>query len=989
MDRAITRKTVTILFCDLVESSELFDRLDPEALRAVADRYYAAARAAVERHGGSVEKYIGDAVMAVFGIPVANEDDALRAVRAAVEIRADVGALGLVPRIGIETGEVVAGDPAPGHAFATGPAIVTAERLQKEAGAHGILAGDATFRLVRDAVTAEPEGELTLKGRPAPVTTWRIHDVGTAPGLARRFDTPLVGRRHELERLLAEMHTTEDERRCRRLSLIAPAGTGKSRLVLEFSTQLPNARAVSARCPRYGEGTTFRPVVDLVEELDGAPLDDAHALEVLTALREGDPSATANEIALALRKLLEAAAAERPLAVILEDAESAQPGLLDLVEYLARSSRGSPILVVCVGRLELVELRPAWDDESTIRLEPLSADESLAVLSGLTGADVDPRAARTIVDAAGGNPLFAEELLRMLVDEGSLRREGDRLIPARLLEDIDCPGSIQAVLQARLDHLEAADRHVLQAAAVIGQEFSKEALAAIEPGEDFDARFERVAAKQLVVPAWTFGHPLIRDVAYASLPKAERADLHERYARVVERSAVELDADETVGHHLYTAVRARLDLDPVDERAQALAAEAIPRLESAARRAAARQDSPAAASFFGRTAELLPADDPHRLDLLIELADALRVSGHLDEAAARLSEAEERAAASGLPFTAARARLDRALVRLYTSPEEGVDALIAAADELIPLAEARGDDVVLAHAWTLLGIARLIRMEMAAMQAALEQARRAAQQAGWQARVDARRLLAVAAWLGPMPAAAGLALCDELQAEAAAEGDRLNAAKIAGTSALLAAYLGDFEAARAHHQGTFARIEELGDRLGATVQLYVAGRVELVAGAPAVAEELLRDGLTLLETLGDRGGNQAPMLAFLGEALHAQGKEAEAEEAVAAAARIANTADVQVQVVARTTQARIRARAGRLPEAETLAREAVAIAQQTDAPIVRAGALLSLAVVLRDAGARAESEDAAATALSLYEAKGSVVGAAAARRFLALEEVTA
>jgi tetratricopeptide (TPR) repeat protein len=570
-------------------------------------------------------------------------------------------------------------------------------------------------------------------------------------------------------------------------------------------------------------------------------------------------------------------------------------------------------------------------------------------------------------------------------------------VPARLLDDIDCPGSIQAVLQARLDHLEPGDRHVVQSAAVIGQEFSKEALAAIEKGatEDFEARFERVAAKQLIVPAWAlrdehwygFGHPLIREVAYASLPKAARATLHERYARRVETSADELDADETVGHHLYTAIRARLELDPLDERAQALVAEAIPRLEAAARRAAARQDSPAAASFFGRTVELLAEDDPHRLELLIQLGAALRASGRLDEAVTRLSEAEERAGASGLPFTAERARLDRAMVEWYTSPEGGVDALIAAADDLIPTAEERGDDVVLAHAWTLVGVARLVRMEMEAMQEALAQARRAAASTDWETRADVRRLLAVAAWLGPMPSGAGLELCDELQAEAAAEDDRLNAAKIAGISAHLAAYAGDFEAARARYGDTFARIEELGDRLGVTVQHYLAGRVELVAGAPAAAEKLLRDGLTLLETLGDRGGNRAPMLAFLGEALYAQGKDAEAEEALAAASRIANTADVQVQVVARSTLATVRARAGRLPEAEGLAREAVSIAQQTDAPIVRADALLSLALVLRDA--RAAGEDVAARALELYEAKGSVVGAAAARRLLSLEEVTA
>ena len=912
-----------------------------------------------------------------------------------------MGELGLAPRIGIETGEVVAGDPAPGHAFTTGPAIVVAERLQKEAGAHGILVGAATFRLVRDAVSAEPEGELTLKGRPLRVNTWRILDVGLEPGLARRLDTPLVGRERELERLRAEIDRTEEELRCRLVSVVAPAGAGKSRLVLEFTAELEHARAIFVRCPPYGEGTTFRPVADIVRETESEHLkelvQDRRALEVLAALKDGDPSATADQISWALRKLLEALAAECPIVVVLEDVEYAEPGLLDLVEYLASSSRGRPILIVCVARPELLELRPTWGDGLAIRLEPLSVDESLRILSGLAGADVDPRAARRIVDVAGGNPLFAEELLRMLVDEGALRREGDRLVPTRLLDQIDRPDSIQAVLQARLDHLDPGDRLVVQSAAVIGQEFSKGALAALvtDASETFEARFERLVVKQLIVPApprrdedgFGFGHPLIRDVAYASLPKAQRADLHERFARWIEGQAVELDFDETVGHHLYTAVRERHDLDPEDERAKALAAEAIPRLEAAAQRAAARQDSPAAASLLGRTVELLPTDDPHRLELLILLGEALRDSGRLAEAETRLREAEAGAATAGLPVVAKRAVLDRALVEWYTSPAQGVAALVRAAEELIPIAEENRDDALLAHAWTMLGIARLARQEIASMQEALEHARQAAQPASHRARADVRRLLAYAASLGPTPTVTALRLCHELAAEAEAEGDRLNAAKIAVIIAYLDGHAGRFEMARARYENTGPVLEELGDRLALTVQRWLAGRVELLAGAPAAAEAHFRDGLALLKTLGDRGGNLAPLLVFLGDSLRAQGKDAEAEEALEAATRLANTADVEVQVVGRSTVARIRARAGRVTEAEALAREAVTIAERTDAPIVRADALCSLAVVLRDAGALAESEDAAERARALYDAKGSVAGAAALARLLAQGEI--
>ena len=992
----LSRKRVTVVFCDLVESSELFETLDPEALRAVTDRYYGVARAAIERHGGAVEKYIGDAVMAIFGIPALHEDDPVRALRAAVEIRAEVAALGLIPRIGVETGEVVAGDPAPGHAFATGPAVVVAERLQKEAGEHGILVGESTYNLIRDAVDAEPVGELALKGRAAPVRAWRIHDVrGDEPGLARRLDTALVGREHELERLRAQLRIATEQRRCRLVTVIGPAGAGKSRLVLEFTSGVGDARVVTARCPRYGEGTTYRPLVDIVRaagERLSEIVDDERAAGILEALAEGRLTTQADELPWAARTLIESVAAERGLVVVLEDVESAEPRLLDLVEYVVRTSRGVPVVVVCVARTELLEVRPGWADGTAVWLQALSDDESRRLLDELAGGEVDARAATKIVDAAGGNALFLEELLRMLVDGGALERRGVRWLPMRPLDEVAVPDSVQSVIAARLDQLDAEDRLALQSAAVIGQEFGRDALAALaDIGADTIAgQLARLTDADLIAPAgpgFHFGHPLVREVAYSSLPKRERAQLHERLARQIESDGIDVDLDGTVGHHLHMAVRARRDLDPSDPDAAALVADAVPRLEAAAKQAEAQRDLPAAASFLELATELLEGDDPQRLELLIELGEARRRSGRLDEADACLAEAEQRANAIGLKLVAKRAAADRGLVATYVRPGEGLDGFIRAAEELIEVARETHDDAQLARAWIMLGWAIFPTFRIAAMQEATEQARRLANAAGREARRAVRMQLALEAAYGPMRTDDALRVCEAMLAEAQADDDRSTAASIIVFRSYVEGLAGRFEAARASYAQAAPVLEELDNRLFLASQRFFAGSVELIADEPTRAETLFRDGIELLEELGDTG-NLSEHLVFLAEALHAQGREAEAEESAQAGLAVANPADAEQQSVSRSILAEIRAGAGRTDEAVSLAREAVTTAELTDAPAIQARALRALAAVLRSAGSPAAADAAAARAIALYEAKGSPPGVAATRRELAQRAVT-
>jgi class 3 adenylate cyclase/tetratricopeptide (TPR) repeat protein len=998
----LSRKRVTVLFCDLVESSELFDRLDPEALRAVADRYYGTARTAVERHGGTVEKYIGDAVMAVFGIPIAHEDDAERAVRAALEMRAEVAALGLVPRIGIETGEVVAGDPEPGHAFVTGPAIVVAERLQKEAGAHGVLAGESTYRLVRDAVTAGPEGALELKGRPEPVNAWRIHDANPeAPGLARRLDTPLVGRARELEVLQEELRRVEEQGRCHLTCLVGPAGVGKSRLTLEFVGALPSERVLSVRCPRYGEGATFRPVADLVRLVGrdrvAGLVADPRATAVLDALAGGTLGSEANELPWALRRLLEALAADGPLVVVLEDVESAEPPLLDLIDHVVRAGRGS-VLLVCAARTELLEQRPAWT-EHAMWLEPLDVDESARLLAELAGAPLEPRVADRIAEAAGGNALFAEELLRMLVEDGRLRRSGDRWVSTEVLGDLAPPESVQAVIAARLDHLEQDDRFVLQAASVVGQEFSRDALASLDIADGIEERLARLVSRQLVRPpdtpgaaadTFVFAHPLVREVAYASLTKRERADLHERYARLVASRGTALDLDEVLGHHLYMAVRSLRDLDPGDARVGSLAAEAVPPLEAAGRRAAAQRNSPGAAALLQRAVELVPQDDPRRLELLLQLAEALRSSGRLEEADDCLQETKKRATAAGATLTARRADAARGLLSTFMRPSDGLDAFIRAATELIAVAREEGDDVQVARAWLWLGWAlwptgRLVEMEHATAEARLLGAT-----GGRDVRGETRRQLALGTVYGPSPVPEALRLCHELEEEALSQDDdRWAAVAISVFRSFAEAHAGDFAGARATYEAAGPLLEELGTSLFLTSQRFYAGRVELLAGEPAAAEAHFRDAIQLLEALGDRGGNRAGPLVFLAEALHARGADDEAAAVARSGLELGNPDDLENQIQGRAILAELLAESGDTREVETLVREAVELSDRTDSPLFRADARRALAVVSRAAGSDDTASTAAGEALKLYEEKGSVAGAELIRRLPAIGSVSA
>src|SRR2546423_1555629 len=640
------RKVVTVLFCDVTGATAVGERNDPDSLRRVMARYFETAKTIVERHGGTVEKFIGDAVMAVFGVPAVHEDDALRAVRAADELRAGLGGLNdelehsygtrLELRMGVNTGEVVTGTE---ERLATGDAVNVAARLEQAAEPGDVLLGEATFRLVRDAVEAEDVAPVVAKGKAEPLAVHRLLSV-RAGETHRRDDAPMVGRQRQLQLLEHAFAAAAAERSCHLVTILGSAGVGKSRLTEEFLSALEGAAIVRGRCLSYGEGISYWPVTEVVKQLEPDASESAPLAAIL-----GDEAAASSpdEIAWAFRKLLESRAADRPLVVVFDDVHWGEPAFLDLVEHVADLSRGAPILLLCMARPELLDRRPAWGggklNATNVSLEPLASDEAGELIDALTGEIADELRDR-ILDAAEGNPLFVEEMVAMTAEDGS---------------EVVVPPTIQALLAARLDQLEPAERSVLERGAVEGLVFHRGAVVALAPDEaGVDGRLVTLVRKDLVRPdsallphddAYRFRHLLIRDTAYEALPKAARTVLHERFADWLgEHGASLVELDEILGYHLEQACRYRLELGPTDDTAAGLADRAAAHLLAGAAHAKDRDDFAAQVALLSRAVELLPAADLRLPRAQFDLGAALIYEGDLDRAARLLDEAAASAA---------------------------------------------------------------------------------------------------------------------------------------------------------------------------------------------------------------------------------------------------------------------------------------------------------------------------------------------------------
>ncbi|MGB2875926.1 MAG: AAA family ATPase [Gaiellaceae bacterium] len=991
------RKTVTVLFCDVVGSTELGERLDPESVRRVLGRYFETVRAVVERHGGSVEKFIGDAVMAVFGVPVVHEDDAMRAIRAAAELREAMGPLNqglareygtaLAMRMGVNTGQVVTGTE---DRLATGDAVNVAARLEQNAGAGEILVGDATLAHVRDAVVAEPLVPLELKGKSEPVRAWRLLSVRDEE-LERLSAVPMVGRERELRRLRDTFAQAVRTRSCRLVTVVGAAGVGKSRLVAEFLDALDGAKVLQGRCLSYGDGITYWPVVEIVRQLQPRLEELAPDGRVATALRgilgaDRTVSST-EEIAWAVRKLLEAAASEQPLVCVLDDVHWGEETFFDLVEQVTALTRDVPLLLVCMARPELLDRRPGWGGGSlnatNVQLEPLSDEETDSLIEELLGqAPLEPTLRERIRAAAEGNPLFVEEMIAMLRDAP----EGE----------IPVPATIQALLASRLDQLDPAEREVLERGAVEGRVFHRGALQALASDDvQLGTLLASLVRKDLIRPdlaelpgedAYRFRHVLIRDAAYDALPKASRAELHERLAGwLEERSTDVLEADEVLGYHLEQAHRYRRELAPGDPLAQPLAVRAGGLLAAAGARALARNDVGAALNLFERALALRSDDDP-AVALRLDLAEVLFLSGRVVDAADVADEAAGRAAAAGDDAGRLRGRLMSARITAVTPREEPADedqsgALLALAKEARPVFAQAGDEIALTEAWVASAWAELIRCHWASMLEAVELALEHAHRAGyarWERELPVWK--GTALFYGPTPAEDVLRWHEEQQSQ------HVLAFRQHGA---LEAMRGRFDQARALLAAGDAAAEELGQTIWLAVGGMTEWEVEMLAGDASAAERCIRTSCRLLEELGDTG-YRATATGQLAEALYVLGRLDEADRETYVAEELSGPDDLNSQALWRQVRAKVRARADRHAEAERLAREAVSLFEQTDMLDFHARGLADLAQVLALAGRVDDAEQELMQALALFDRKGNAVLAARARADLtALRETAA
>jgi class 3 adenylate cyclase/tetratricopeptide (TPR) repeat protein len=989
------------------------ERVDAESVRDLMFRYFHEMRGAIERHGGTVEKFIGDAVMAVFGVPVTHEDDALRAVRAAWEMRQRLGelnvelkrrfAMSIALRIGINTGEVVAGDASSHQAIVTGDAVNVAARLEQAAPPGEILLGELTHRVLRDAVRAEPTEPLTVKGKTEPLQAYRLLGVhvGTAPA-ARKPLASLVGRRQELARLEGTLAEAINDRRCVLVTVVGEPGVGKSRLAEEFVASLgPPASVLRGRCLPYGEGITFWPIREMVRE--AAVVLDEHTPEeaqsrIRSVLEPGDNAeliatrvaeaiglavgvASREEIAWAIRRWFEAFAERGPLVLIVDDIQWAEDTLRDLLADLPRLSSAAPILLLCLARPELLDEVPGWSP--TIHLEPLGDRDTEGLIREILGDLAEPSLLERIIAAAGGNPLFAQEIANLLVEDGASGSGA-----ARGIVDLEIPPTLTMLLEARLDRLPESERATLERASVEGEVFHRGAvveLAGPDSGPAVQSDLGGLVRRGLLRPeragfvdeaAFRFDHILVRDTAYRGIPKKVRSELHKGFAMWIEAKAAgqTVRYEEVVGYHLEQAYRYRESLGPVGEDERRIGEAAAERLASAARRALNLGDAAAAVNLLERAASLLPAHDPRRVELLLILGQALEGIGNSPRAVAMVDQAELAAKAVGDAALQARAAVVGVVLRMRTDPTSAVLEAQAVADQAVPVFEAAGDSAGLAMSWNLLAWVSFLRAHAAETEEATERAVAYAREAGdrWQ-ELENLSYLAEHAWRGPRPLEDGLARCDEVLSQAA--GDRRLEGRVALHRAVLESWRGRFDEARALVAVARSSFDDLGLVGDLAFASLISGDVELAADDPEAAESELRPALD-----AGQADVEAGLAAALGESLYRQGRLTEAQVLADRAEQAA--AHVAERVRARGLRAKLLGRAGQVAEAEGAARKALEMAEGSDYLQMRADALMDLGEVLQIAQRPDDSAASVAAALRLYEEKGSTASAARARALL-------
>ena len=1018
------RKVVTIVFSDLVSSTALGERIDSEALHEIKVRYFNAMAAEITRHGGKIEKYVGDAILAVFGLPHAHEDDALRAVRATAgmqsalaKVNAELDArygVTLRNRTGINTGEVVASVDA--HAeqrLATGDSVNVASRLEQAAPENQVYIGEATFRLVRDAIAAESVAPLELKGKAQRVAAYRLISVRGTEGSARRVDTPIVGRDTELAVLAAVYREACETMTARLVTVIGDAGVGKSRLAHEVVGRIATGACVlRGRCLPYGDGITFWPLVEMVRQAADIREDDfpdqaraklqaiVGSTEVAERLASATGLATANfplaEINWAARKFFETLAAAAPLLLVVEDIHWAEVALLELLAHVRDGAAEAPMLLLATARHDLIEAHPDWGTKPKdvkLVLSPLGNADAAAVITNMLGADLPEGVASRLVGAAEGNPLYVEQMLSMLIDSGALHIEGGRWVCADDKLEIPIPPTIHALLDARLDQLPRDVRATIEPASVIGLEFPQPAVETLMPellrphaGEHLATLTRRhfihsVAAAGPDI-AYRFEHHLVRDTVYGRLLKRSRATLHLEFVRWADRINGEhgrgLEFEEILGYHLEQAYRYVCELGLPDASERAIGADAARRLSAAGKRAYARGDTHAAANLYRRAVALLDGNDPARLALLVDLGEVLLELAAFPEAHSVLAEAQKAAEHAGNRRVAASAQLLRMRVRIFNAePGASSDEALRLANEAIPLLEAEGAHRELARAWHMVGMIHGSSARYGLADDAVSRSTTHARLAG-EAHAVLRNTVgrASGALLGPMPVPQAIDLCEELIGKAL--GDRRAEGKVLCMLAQLRAMNGEFGKARDCYRRGRALLHELGSSLSAASTGTDVLCVELIAGdLPAALREATPD-FEFLKRAGETY-YMSTIAALISRVLREMGRDDDAMAFSRIAEESTAADDVESQAMWRSIRAPILARAGQLIEAESLARSAVALARTTDALLMQADTTRELAAVLWLAGRPEESRRSIDGAIGLYDAKGDVVSAARSR----------
>ncbi|MGI8928828.1 MAG: ATP-binding protein [Candidatus Limnocylindrales bacterium] len=1026
------RKTVTVMFMDAVGSTDIGERTDPESLRRVMTRYFGEIRTIVERHGGTVEKYIGDAVMAVFGVPVVHEDDALRAVRAAAEIRDRVATLeaeferdrGITIswRTGINTGEVVAGDAGAGQRFVSGDAVNVAARLEQSAQAAEVLLGGETYLLVRESVTVEQAEPVVAKGKSGPVAAYRLIGLsatGATPAACvadRRPDSPMIGRLRQRRLLSEAFEQAVDERICHLFTILGAAGVGKSRLVSEFLGSLGgNALVLHGRCLSYGEGITYWPIAEALREAAGlteADDDDlvrakigelipderdrGQAVQRLgEVLGRFEGSGLQEEAFWAVRTLVESLAQRKPVVLVIDDVHWAEPTLLDLVEHLADWTRDSPLLLVCLARQELLESRQGWGGgkryATTITLEPLSDRESRELVGSLVGqVSLGAQLEEKIAAAAEGNPLFVEEMVGMLIDAGQLVRRNGGWAAIADLADVSVPPSIQALIAARLDGLPSAERAVLERGSVEGKVFHRSAVAELAPDvlrDSVPGHLRALARKELVRPergefvgdeAFRFRHLLIRDAAYGALSKETRSELHARYGGWLTRAAGDhiSEYEEILGYHYEQAFRYRTELGPVDDEARHLAALAGRHLGASGVRALDRGDIHAARKLLSSAIQLVPATSSAGIRLRAELGLALSMAGEVRAADALLAATIDAAEGAGDVVGRALAEVGR-IDAMSSLGEMPIEDVIARSEELLRVFDQHGEQrgaeraaFELARHHFFAGRAKIAEQILVERIAGYPPSEAPPMMLRW--------LPTMTAW-GPTPVAEAARRIADITASS---GSRVVTGQAFAPLGMLRAWAGDFDEGRRLIQLAIALCDEVGMRRYAlSIAGNYLGALELLAGNYEAAETVLLAAYQQLSALGDRGFSSsiAGQLAHLYTHL---GRFDEADRYALVARETATPDDVEAQARGLSASARVLAHRGELGAAEALAARAVEMVDRTDYLDLRAQTYAEQAEVLVEAGKRAAALDALQSALEMYEAKGATFIANSVRKRL-------